>query len=81
MLSRESLTAAGVFEPTAVMMLHDKCRRVVKEHGSTALLSNTDNMGLVGILSTQLVHHSFICGGSVMPANSRTTQARLIEKP
>jgi len=81
MFSRESLTAAGIFEPATAMLLHDKCRRVAKEHGSAALLSNTDNMGLVGILSTQLMHHSFISGGSVMPANSHTRQERLIERP
>jgi len=81
MLSREALTAAGVFEPTAAAMLHEKCRRVVKEQGSAALLSNTDNMGLVGILSTQLVYHSFIRGGSVMPAYLHTPQERLIDRP
>jgi asparagine synthase (glutamine-hydrolysing) len=81
MLSRESLDAAGVFDPSAVIMLHEKCNRAVRERGSAALLSNTDNMGFVGILSTQLIHNFFVRGRSVVSAHSHTPLARLILRP
>ena len=47
----------GVFEPAAVAQLHAKCNRQVS---SGQVLSNTDNMALVGVLSTQLLHRTFI---------------------
>ncbi len=80
MLSPESLESVGVFDPRSVTMLHEKCRRVVRDQGANALLSNTDNMGLVGILSTQLLHHTLMKGGSVAPMQARTTSERLIER-
>jgi asparagine synthase (glutamine-hydrolysing) len=80
MLSRESLETAGVFDPSAVSMLHSKCVRMVSEGGDKALLGNTDNMGMVGILSTQLLYYSFIHGGSVTPAVSHPSPIRIIEK-
>ena len=81
MLSRESLEAAGVFDASAVIMLHEKCKRAVRDQGSAALLSNTDNMGFVGILSTQLIHNFFVRGGSVVPALSHIPKERLILRP
>ena len=46
----------GIFEPRAVAMLWKKCR----ERGDRGQFSNADNMALVGVLSTQLLHRHFI---------------------
>lgn len=56
-LSRESLNAAGLFNPGKVEKLVQKCRR---QNGS--LLSERENMAVVGILSAQLLHRYFIRG-------------------
>ncbi|MCA9628798.1 MAG: hypothetical protein KC766_14065, partial [Myxococcales bacterium] len=45
----------GVFEPSAVARLWAKC----KARAATQF-SNTDNMAVVGVLSTQLLHEQFI---------------------
>jgi asparagine synthase (glutamine-hydrolysing) len=50
-LSEEHVRSAGVFEPRAVAQLFEKCRSA-----RDAALSNADNMALVGVLSTQLLH-------------------------
>lgn len=52
MLNESSLRSAGLFDPGAVNMLIKKCR-------STTRISEGENMALVGILSTQLLHHQF----------------------
>jgi asparagine synthase (glutamine-hydrolysing) len=54
--SVDALQEAGVFSAPAARRLIDKCRLRAAE----GQLSNTDNMGLVGVLSTQLVHHQFV---------------------
>jgi asparagine synthase (glutamine-hydrolysing) len=54
--SEHALAEAGVFEPSAARRLIDKCRR----QAAAGQFSNADNMAVVGILSTQLVHHHFI---------------------
>ncbi len=51
LLSPSMIQAAGVFDPGAVSALHAKCRA----HAGDEQLSNSDNMGLVGVLSTQLL--------------------------
>jgi len=56
-LRERAVVAAGVFDPGAVAQLHAKCTRQV---ASGKVLSNTDNMALVGVLSTQLLHQTFI---------------------
>jgi asparagine synthase (glutamine-hydrolysing) len=56
-LDARSIEDAGVFDPAAVAQLHAKCRRQLS---SGQVLSNTDNMALVGVLSTQLLHRTFI---------------------
>ena len=55
MLSEEAIQKAGYFDSQKVAGLVNKCRR---QDG--ALLSERENMALVGILSTQLVDHQFI---------------------
>jgi asparagine synthase (glutamine-hydrolysing) len=47
--SRRQLADAGIFDPAAVDRLWRKCR-------ASATPSNADNMALVGVLSTGLLH-------------------------
>jgi asparagine synthase (glutamine-hydrolysing) len=51
-----AIREAGVFEPAAATALLEKCRA----KAGRGQFSNSDNMGVVGLLSTQLVHHHFI---------------------
>jgi asparagine synthase (glutamine-hydrolysing) len=51
-----ALADAGVFEPAAARKVLDKCLA----GGAGGQFSNADNMAIVGILSTQLLHDSFI---------------------
>ena len=53
--SESKLKGAGIFAPKAVARLRDKCRQV-----KGLKMSNTDNMRIVAILSTMLVHHHYI---------------------
>jgi asparagine synthase (glutamine-hydrolysing) len=55
LLCAPAVRDAGVFEPQPVAQLLRKCRA----RGAGAF-SNADNMALVGILSTQLLHHQLI---------------------
>ena len=55
LLSERKIREAGYFDPLRVRALVAKCR---KNEGK--LLSERENMGLVGILSTQLLHHHFV---------------------
>ncbi len=62
-LSESAVRNANVFDAQAVVQLLRKCRA----RGSEGQFSNTDNMALVGVLSTQLLHQQFIAncpGGS-----------------
>jgi asparagine synthase (glutamine-hydrolysing) len=56
MLGADGIRRAGVFEPKAVAQLWSKCR----SRASAGQFSNTDNMALVGVLSTQLLHDFFV---------------------
>ena len=80
MLCREALDDAGVFDTSAATLLLEKCRRVVHEQGPSALLGNSDNMGLVGILSTQLLHHHFIGRGNAAPQTAHSPNERIIQR-
>jgi asparagine synthase (glutamine-hydrolysing) len=53
LLSPEQIRRDGIFDATAVAMLQDKFRK-------GAAIGIKDNMGLVGIVSTQLLMHQFI---------------------
>lgn len=52
-----ALEAAGLFSPEPVAQLVRKCRAVRGER-----MSNTDNMRVLAVLSTMLVHRQFIAG-------------------
>jgi asparagine synthase (glutamine-hydrolysing) len=56
MMSEAAVRDAGVFDPVAVSALWSKCRG---REGSGPF-SNTDDMAVIGVLSTQLLHHRFV---------------------
>lgn len=56
LLGERAVAAAGLFDTKATTQLWSKC----KARAAGGQYSNADNMALVGILSTQLVHHHFI---------------------
>ena len=56
MLSDESVRRAGVFDPAAIARLRAK----LFSRSDAAPFSNADNMAIVGVLSTQLLHHGLI---------------------
>jgi asparagine synthase (glutamine-hydrolysing) len=60
LLEPTTLEQVGVFKPTAVKQLMDKAI-----HG--AELSETDEMAMVGIISTQLVHQHFVSNHQLKP--------------
>lgn len=55
--SPSEVSAAGVFQPEFVTALMAKCRRT-----GGVRMSNSDNMRVVAVLSTQLVHRQLIAG-------------------
>ncbi len=67
MLDPRTIADAGLFDVDAVAGLWKKCR------ASTAQLSNSDNMALVGVLSTQLLHHQMVRTVPVQPHIRLTT--------
>ena len=69
LLSEKALIEAGVFDPKPVRNFLAKCHQRYENDGSDALFSNIDNMGFVGILSTQLLYDQFI-------RNNRTHESR-----
>jgi asparagine synthase (glutamine-hydrolysing) len=72
--SERAVADAGVFDPRAVQTLLAKCR----SRDPSTPFSNTDNMGVVGVLSTQLLHHQFV---ATAPEAAAVTEIRtLIER-
>jgi asparagine synthase (glutamine-hydrolysing) len=55
-LCERAVRAAGVFDAGAVRQLWAKC----KARTGADQFSNADNMALVGILSTQLLHRQLV---------------------
>ncbi len=68
LLSEHALRDAGLFDVAIVRGLYAKC--VARAGNSDAAFSNTDNMGLVGILSTQLAVHQFIRNNGSTPGKT-----------
>jgi len=56
LLDERSLAMAGVFDPKSAALLWKKCR----EKRLDGQFSNSDNMALVGVLSTQLLHYLMV---------------------
>ncbi len=56
LLNERALRDSNVFDPSLVMQLVRKCRA----QGRHGQFSNSDNMALVGVLSTQLLHKQLI---------------------
>ncbi|MFE6510066.1 asparagine synthase (glutamine-hydrolyzing) [Nocardioides sp. NPDC057767] len=63
--SGPALEAAGIFRPVLVQRLLEKARRT-QGRG----LGNTDNMRLVAVLSTQLLHSELLTGPTAGPATA-----------
>ena len=61
--SESALREAGVFDAVAARQLIEKCR--AKAAGGQ--LSNSDNMAVVGVLSTQLVYDQFVANRPTAP--------------
>jgi asparagine synthase (glutamine-hydrolysing) len=55
-MSAGAVAAAGIFDPTAVARLWQKCRAA----GDEQQFSNADNMAIVGVLSTGLLHEALV---------------------
>jgi asparagine synthase (glutamine-hydrolysing) len=72
-MSGELAAQAGVYEPSAVAQLWQKCKQ-----RAAAQFSNTDNMAVVGVLSTHLVWRDLIAAtpSARVPASIRTVIER-----
>lgn len=55
-MSEASVREAGVFDPRAVEKLWSKCRA----HVDGSQFSNSDNMAVIGVLSTQLLYQKLV---------------------
>lgn len=76
--SPRAVAEAGCFEPEAAQRLLAKC----VSRSASGQFSNADNMGVVGVVSTQLVHHEFVrqrCEVTMPPA-VRTSVDRLVAR-
>jgi asparagine synthase (glutamine-hydrolysing) len=71
----EAVRQAGCFDSVAVAQLVAKCAA----RAASGQFSNADNMGLVGVLSTQLVHHQFVAQrpAGATPGRIRTVVDRV----
>lgn len=63
-LSARAIGEAGVLDPERVAQLHHKCLAL----GAAGPLSNTDNMALTAVLSTQLLYEAFVARPVTAPA-------------
>jgi asparagine synthase (glutamine-hydrolysing) len=68
-----ALEAAGIFSPRAVRLLMEKCRRVSGER-----MSNTDNMRIVAVLSTMLIHEMFVQGDGLGMGTEQPPQPQIV---
>jgi asparagine synthase (glutamine-hydrolysing) len=70
LLSTRSIAAAGLFNPKAVRLLVDKV-------SGGARLGETDEMALVGILSSQILHERFIADFRMPPPLSNADRIKV----
>lgn len=73
LLAPAALRAAGLFEPLAVSQLVAKVQ-------SQRHLSETDDMALVGVLSSQLVHQQFVSGFKRTPALTADDDVKVMDR-
>ncbi len=59
----QALREAGIFHPERVAGLFAKCART-----GGSRMSNTDNMRVLAVVSTQLMHHQLVSGDGAGPA-------------
>lgn len=57
-LSMTAIREAGIYDPMIVQSLVGKCTRKQGQQ-----MSNTDNMRIMAVISTQLLHHQFVVEG------------------
>ena len=72
-LEPRAVADAGVFDPTAVAALWAKCRG----RDQAGQFSNTDNMALVGVLSTQLLWQTLVARAPHAPEVSIQTRIEI----
>jgi asparagine synthase (glutamine-hydrolysing) len=80
MLSEDVLRKFGLFDVQAVRGLYSKCLARGQWGRDESVFSNADNMGLVGILSTQLLFSQFVVasgGASGSPVHFKTVIDRV----
>jgi asparagine synthase (glutamine-hydrolysing) len=65
-LSPTAVRRAGIFEPAVVASLAAKC---VRTQGLR--MSNTDNMRILAVISTQLLYEQFVVGGGARRAGDQ----------
>ncbi|MBS0206142.1 MAG: asparagine synthase (glutamine-hydrolyzing) [Planctomycetes bacterium] len=77
LLSEDSIRRAGYFDPAAV----SRWRRDVRQLRKGSLLRTSFEMSLVGVVSTQLWHHSFIDGNLASLPSLAGTFSSVIPQP
>ncbi len=73
LLSHDSIASTGFFKPEAVTQMVNK----VCQGGR---LSETDDMALAGIISTQLVHHQFVTNFMLLPPLSLSDDVKVCNR-
>ncbi len=71
--SPAAIEAAGVFDPAQVAGLFAKCART-----GGARMGNTDNMRVLAVLSTQLVHQQFIAHDGAGPGEDSPPEPLMV---
>ena len=78
-LSDTAIRNANIFDPLAVSRLTSKCR--AQAAAGVGDLSNFDNMALVGVISTQLLHQQFIASRpGWLPAHEPTVDVDRVRR-
>jgi asparagine synthase (glutamine-hydrolysing) len=73
LMSEAAVRQAGVFDPRTVSVLWSKCRSRSEE----GQFSNADNMAVIGVLSTQILHDRFVRGA---PETALVTPKTLVDR-
>ena len=68
-MSEASVRDAGVFDPKQVTQLWRKCQA----RSAEGQFSNTDNMAVVAVLSTQLLHETLVRSVPEVPVRALRT--------